>query len=72
MGGAESRERSAMLFTFIEARLSLAIDPWTYLLEVLTRVSTMTNWEIGKVTPELGHRQHSRNVRSPHPCQAAA
>jgi transposase len=52
IGEAEAGERSAILYTVIESCRRRAIDPYTYLREVLTRLPTMTNRQIPEVTPE--------------------
>jgi transposase len=65
IGEAEAGQRSAILFTIIEACRYRGIDPQSYLREVLTRLPTLTNRQIKDVTPEawakagqpLGHRQ---------------
>ena len=52
IGEAEAGQRSAILFTIIEACRSRGIDPQNYLRDVLTRLPTMTNRQINEVTPE--------------------
>jgi transposase len=52
IGEAEAGQRSAILFTIIEACRSRGIDPQTYLHDVLTRLPTLTNRQIKDVTPE--------------------
>lgn len=52
IGEAEAGQRSAILFTIIEACRNRGIDPQTYLREVLTRLPTLTNRQIKNVTPE--------------------
>ncbi len=51
IGEAEAGQRSAVLFTIIEACRSRSIDPQTYLRDVLTRLPTMTNRQVKDVTP---------------------
>ena len=51
IGEAEAGQRSAILFTLIEACRSRGIDPQTYLREVLTRLPTLTNKQVEDVTP---------------------
>ncbi len=51
IGEAEAGQRSAILFTIIEACRSRGIDPQTYLRDVLTRLPTMTNRQVKDVTP---------------------
>jgi len=52
IGEAEAGQRSAILFTLIEACRSRGIDPQTYLRDVLTRLPTLTNRQIKGITPE--------------------
>jgi hypothetical protein len=52
IGEAEAGQRSAILFTIIEACRSRGIDPQTYLRELLARLPTLTNRQIKEVTPE--------------------
>jgi transposase len=52
IGEAEAGQRSAILFTLIEACRSRGIDPQTYLRDVLTRLPTLTNRQIKDVTPK--------------------
>ena len=52
IGEAKAGQRSAILFTIIEACRSRGIDPQTYLRDVLTRLPTLTNRQIKNVTPE--------------------
>ena len=49
IGEAEAGQRSAILFTIIEACRSRGIDPQTYLRDVLTRLPTMTNRQVKEV-----------------------
>ena len=51
IGEAEAGQRSAILFTIIEACRSRGIDLQTYLRYVLTRLPTMTNRQTKDVTP---------------------
>ena len=52
IGEAEAGQRSAILFTIIEACRSRGIDPQTYLRDVLTRLPKLTNRQIKDITPE--------------------
>jgi transposase len=67
IGEAEAGQRSAILFTLIEACRTRGIDPQTYLRAVLTRLPTLTNRQIKDVTPEAW----TQAQRSPHQRQAA-
>jgi transposase len=52
IGEAEAGQRSAILFTIIEACRCRGIDPQSYLREVLTRLPTLTTSQIKDITPE--------------------
>lgn len=51
IGEAQAGERSAILYTMVEACRSRCLDPWTYLLEALARLPTMTNWQVKDILP---------------------
>lgn len=51
IGEAEAGQRSAVLFTIIEACRSRGINPQSYLRDVLTRLPTMTTRQVKEVTP---------------------
>ena len=77
IGQAEAGQRSAILFTIIEACRHRSIDPWEYLQEVLTRLPTMTNQQIEGVTPEAWAKRKTTPAqplapRSTTPRQAVA
>lgn len=50
-GDAEAGERSAILFTVMECCRRHGIDPFEYLRDVLTRLPSMTNWQVKDITP---------------------
>jgi transposase len=52
IGEAEAGQRSAILYTIIEACRSRGIDPWAYLRDVLTCLPSMTNRQLKDVLPE--------------------
>ena len=52
IGEAQAGQRSAILYTIIEACRHQGIDPWAYLRDVLTRLPTLTNRQVKDVTPE--------------------
>jgi transposase len=52
IGDADTGERSAIMFTIIEACRSRQIDPWEYLRDVLTRLPSMTTGQLHEVMPE--------------------
>ena len=51
-GDAEAGQRSAILYTIIESCRCRGIDPYVYLRDVLTRLPSMTNWQVKDITPE--------------------
>ena len=51
LGDADTGQRSAILYTIIESCRCRGIDPYAYLRDVLTRLPSMTNWQIKHVTP---------------------
>jgi hypothetical protein len=64
IGDANTGQRSAVLYTIIENCRRLGIDPYAYLRDVLTRLPSMTNWQIDEVTPQAWARaQSSREQR---------
>ena len=52
IGDADTGERSAIMFTLIEACRSRKIDPWEYLRDVLTRLPSMTTSQLDEVMPD--------------------
>ncbi len=52
LGDADAGQRSAILYTIIESCRCRGIDPYAYLRDVLTRLPSMTNWQIKHITPE--------------------
>jgi transposase len=55
-GEEDAGQRSAILYTIIESCRRHAIDPGAYLRDVLTRLPSMTNWQIKDITPEAWAR----------------
>ena len=51
-GEAGAGERGAILYTIVENCRRHGIDPFAYLHDVLTRLPSMTNWQVKDVTPE--------------------
>ncbi|MEI6715942.1 MAG: IS66 family transposase [Verrucomicrobiota bacterium] len=51
-GEADAGERSAIVYTIIESCRRRGIDPYAYLRDVLTRLPSMTNWQIKELVPE--------------------
>jgi conflict system STAND superfamily ATPase/transposase IS66 family protein/transposase IS66-like protein/WD40 domain-containing protein len=52
LGDADAGHRSAILCTIIESCRVRGIDPYAYLRDVLTRLPSMTNWQVKQVTPQ--------------------
>jgi transposase len=51
-GDADAGERSAIIYSIIESCRRHAIEPYTYLHDVLTRLPSMTNRQIKDVVPK--------------------
>jgi hypothetical protein len=51
IGAAEAGQRCAILFTIIESCRRRSINPFDYLRDVLTRLPSLTNWQIKDITP---------------------
>jgi len=51
IGHPEAGDRSAIIYTLLENCKRLGINPQEYLLDVLTRLPTMTNWHTHELTP---------------------
>lgn len=62
-GDANAGERSAILFTVIECCRRHNIDPFEYLRDVLTRLPSMTNWQIKDITPAAWANAHKASLR---------
>jgi len=62
IGEAEAGERSAILYTIIEACRRCGLDPFTYLREVFTRLPSMTNWQVKDITPQAWAKNRSATV----------
>jgi transposase len=52
-GDADAGRRGAILHTIIESCRGSGLDPYAYLRDVLTRLPSMTNWQVKHVTPEV-------------------
>ncbi len=52
IGAKEAGWRSAVIYSLIESCRSRGMDPYEYLRDVLTRLPSMTNWQIPEVTPQ--------------------
>lgn len=51
VGEARAGERGAVIYTIIENCRRHGIDPCAYLRDVLTRLPSMTNWQVKGITP---------------------
>lgn len=51
-GDAQAGQRSAVLYTIIESCRRRGVEAYAYLRDVLTRLPTMTNWQIKDITPQ--------------------
>jgi transposase len=51
-GDAEAGERSAIIYSIIESCRRNGVEPYTYLCDVLSRLPSMTNWQIKEITPK--------------------
>ena len=60
-GDAEAGERSAILYTIIEACRSRGLDPFSYLRDVFTRLPSMTNWQVKDITPKAWASSQARS-----------
>jgi hypothetical protein len=60
IGAAEAGPRSAILYTIIESCRRRGINPFDYLRDVLSRLPSMTNWQVKDITPGAwaAARQH--------------
>ena len=67
IGEAEAGQRGAILYTLIESCRRRGLDPHAYLRDVLTRLPSMTNWQIKDITPEAWAKAQRRP-----PLQAAS
>jgi hypothetical protein len=45
-------ERGAILYSIVQSCRRRGIDPYAYLRDVLTRLPSLTNWQIKDITPE--------------------
>ena len=67
IGEAEAGQRSAILYTLIENCRRLQVDPYAYLRDLLTKLPTLTNWQIKDITPAA----YAKSLKSP-PLRAAS
>ncbi len=50
-GSEEAGQRSAVMYTLIENCRMHGMDPYAYLKDVLERLPTMTNQQVGELAP---------------------
>jgi len=77
IGDAGAGERSAIICTIIESCRRQQIDTSATLRDVLTRLPTMTNWQIKDITPQAWtqeqkqvQRQAARPAHRDHSCRS--
>jgi transposase len=51
-GDANAGERSAVIYSIIESCRRHGVEPYTYLCDVLSRLPSMTNWQIKDILPK--------------------
>jgi hypothetical protein len=51
-GDAQAGHRSAVLYIIVECCRRRGMEPYAYLRDLLTRLPTLTNWQIKEVTPQ--------------------
>ena len=64
IGSNEAGWRSAVIYSIIESCRSRDIDPHAYLKDVLTRLPTMTNWEVEGITPRAWVTTRKQQLRA--------
>ncbi len=62
VGEADAGQRGAILYTLIESCRRRGINPHAYLRDVLTRLPSMTNWQIKDITPAAWGRCEQRSM----------
>lgn len=63
VGGADTGQRSAVIYSVIESCRRRGVEPYAYLRDVLTRLPAMTNWTVGALTPAAWAKAHPRPRR---------
>lgn len=64
VGHAQAGQKSAILYTIVEACRKRGIDPFTYLRDVLQRLPLATNWTVHHLTPSNWLKASSPPARS--------
>jgi hypothetical protein len=62
-GSEEAGQRSAVIYTLIENCKRHGVEPYTYLKDVLERLPTTTNQEVGQLTPLNWKKARQQQVR---------
>lgn len=63
IGREETGQRSAIIYSIIECCRRRRIDPYAYLVDVLTRLPTMTNHQIPTITPEAWAKDQNARAK---------
>ena len=58
VGADTAGDRSAILYTVLESCRRRGLDPYAYLRNVLTRLPTLTNYQVPGITPANWARSH--------------
>jgi len=72
VGEANAGQRGAILYTLIENCRRRGIDPYAYLRDVLSKLPTLTNWQIAEWTPAAYARRARQRERHQQPLQRAS
>jgi transposase len=62
IGDAEAGERSAIIYSIIESCRRRGLNPHAYLRDVLTRLPSMTNWQVKDITPAAWTKDHGHEA----------
>ena len=58
VGDKDAGKRGAIVYTIIESCRRRGIDPHAYLCDVLTRLPSLTNWQIKEIVPAAWAKAH--------------
>ena len=62
-GSEEAGQRSAVIYTLIENCRRHGVEPYTYLKDVLERLPSTTNQEVGQLTPQNWQKARQQPVK---------
>jgi len=62
IGAKNAGWKSAVIYSIIESCRRRGVEPYTYLKDVLSRLPSMTNWQIAEITPAAWAR--ARHVKA--------